>query len=1675
MIKKYLHTSAYALALGLGLGGGAQAQQRAAAPYFQDDATAARSALGAALRHSRPLTLNAAGLRTALAAAPAETRAGAAPLTLALPLPDGTSGRFAVTETAVMAPALAAQFPQIKTYRGVGLDDPTATVRLDVTPQGFHAQILSETAGTVYIDPATRGDQQHVLSFYRRDMNRAAAGAVPVCQFQPTAAELAASQMRGIAAGNGQNRVLIATGPTLRTYRLAVAATGEYTAFHGGTVALAQAAIVTTVNRVVGVYEKELAVRLQLVGSNAQIIYTDGGSDPYTNGRADLMIGEAQTNITNVIGTPNFDIGHVFGTNSGGYAGLGVVCNASFKARGVTGSSAPLGDAFDIDYVAHEMGHQFGGNHTFNSASGPNCGTSNGNPGTAFEPGSGSTIMAYAGICAPDNLQPNSDAYFHTGSFQEMAAFIASTACGTSTATGNTAPVVSIPAARTLPIGTPFRLTASATDANGDALTYCWEEMDLGAYATLTTPQAANSNVPLFRSFLPVSSPTRYFPRLADIISNTSSANERLPTVSRTLTFRCTARDQHNGAAGVVGGVNYSANLVLPVTSAAGPFLVTAPNTALTWTGSSTQTVTWNVAGTTANGVNCATVNILLSTDGGLTYPTTLASGVANDGSQAVTVPNVATTTARIMVEAADNYFFDISNTNFTITAAVCNAPTNLSAGSITQTTASVSFTASGSATSYTVTTTPATSPQTVAGSPVTLTGLTPGTSYTVNIVSNCAGGATSAAASTVFSTTQPATAAPVLLNPANGSLTNNTRPPYTGTATPGSTVTVYIGASSVGSATTDASGNWTMTSVTLLADGVYTASATAQASGGAVSPASNSNTFTVDTTPPAAPVVVVPANGSQTSNNRPLYGGSGEAGATVTVFVDGTPIGTTTAVPGGTWGLSHPTALADGSHTVKVRATDAAGNTSVDSNTNTFAVDTTAPTATLSSSAGASGASTATTPLPFAVSFSESVTGFSASGISVTNGTVSSGPTGSGSGPYTFSVTPTTAGTATTVQVAAGAAQDAAGNGNLASSSYSLTYLAPATATTWTGAVSTDWYTAGNWTAGVPTASLDATIPSAAPRMPLIASGVATTRSLSIGSGASLTQTGGTLDVRANLTNNGTFGPTGGTVVLGSTTLGNLLGSSSTRFWNLTVSSNGAQVSTSAGAAVRRLLTLNGNLASQGNPLTLASDATNTAMVVNNGSNVVTGNLTVQRYITPDLNPNLGYRHVSAPISTATVGSLATAGFSPVVNPAYNGSATPAAVTPFPTVFGYDQSRLTAASNNLSTFDKGWFSPGTLNDALNVGQGYTVNLAAGQALSFTGPQNNGTLAVALGRNSGATAADAGLALVGNPYPSPLDWSLLSAADRPNVDGSIYVFASNDPSNAYAGAYGFYNNGIGTISPVLPLGQGFFVRVTAGQTAGTLTFRNSQRPTAYTNPTYHRPNETRPLVQLALRAAGSAVSDAAFVYFEQGATDGYDAQYDAEKLPNPSGLNLSTSLSATQRLSIDGRAELGTAPRVVPLAVGVPAPGTYSLSAAELLNLAGVPTYLRDLQTGAVIDLAQQPSYQFTVTNATSLITGRFELVFSPQRPLATAAAQTLQLSVWPNPVAGQAPLHLTLSKAVPAATATLRDVVGRTVATQAFAGSSTSLPTAGLARGTYLLSVTAAGQAPVTRRVVVE
>ncbi len=582
----------------------------------------------------------------------AAAKAGGVELTL--PRPDSGFERFRVVESPVMEPGLEQwmqdQGVPMKTYRAESLDRPGVTARLDWGgPNGLHAMVTAP-GGTYFVDPYWKGDVTRYATYFKRDF-----GPPPewrcLVDHEP---------VKGLVAKAGGS-----TGGVLRTYRLANAATGEYTTYHGGTVALAQAEIITAINRVNQVYERDFSIRLILVANNTDVVYTDGTTDPYTNGSASALLNENQTNLDSVIGDDNYDIGHVFSTAGGGLASLGVPCQSGSKARGETGLAAPEGDPFYIDYVAHEMGHQYNARHTFNSTLGSCAG--NWSAAAAYEPGSASTIMGYAGICGvlgADDLQNNSDDYFHGFSLDEALNYaVAGGSCSTDTAVINpNPPTVSAGSDYTIPQQTPFELTASGgADPDGGTITYCWEEFDLGPQAPLSAGD--NGSSPIFRSWDPTTSPVRVFPRLTDLVNNTTSPGEILPTTNRTMSFRVTVRDNDPDG----GRVGEDAMQVTSTTSS-GPFVVTAPNTgAEVWYWSTTATVTWNVAGTTGAPVSAANVDILLSTDGGLTYPTTLASSTPNDGSQAVNVPSVTTSTARVKVKGSGNIFFDISNADFQI------------------------------------------------------------------------------------------------------------------------------------------------------------------------------------------------------------------------------------------------------------------------------------------------------------------------------------------------------------------------------------------------------------------------------------------------------------------------------------------------------------------------------------------------------------------------------------------------------------------------------------------------------------------------------------------------------------------------------------------------------------------------------------------------------------------------------------------------------------------------------------------------------------------------------------------------------------------------------------------------------------------------------------------------
>ncbi len=461
-----------------------------------------------------------------------------------------------------------------------------------------------------------------------------------------------------------------------RKYRLALAADSEYCVAVAGlspTKAAVLAKMVVTMNRVNGIYEREFAVTMELIANTSLLIFT-GANDPYTNNSGSAMLGQNQSTVNTVIGSANYDIGHVFSTGGGGIAYQGCVCSNNNKARGVTGSASPMGDAFDVDYVCHEMGHQFGGSHTFNA----NTGSCNGNGvlNYSYEPGSGSTIMAYAGICGGGNdFQVHSDPYFHSASLEEIVAFITTSggACAvTSISTNTNAILPGFTATYNIPYKTPFEVTGpTATDATADTITYCWEQRNTGGVDFQKTLAATTTDGPLFRSFPPTTSTTRSFPNPRRLLigPGASTPGEKLPDVVRSLKFCMVERDVYQGW----GTFNIPSDLVtinssIP-TGATSVFTVTLPAGGENWAGGSNQTVTWDVANTNAAPVSCAKVDILLSVDGGATFPITLKSGTANDGSENVTMPTITSfvSNARIKVKANGNVFFSINPYDFTL------------------------------------------------------------------------------------------------------------------------------------------------------------------------------------------------------------------------------------------------------------------------------------------------------------------------------------------------------------------------------------------------------------------------------------------------------------------------------------------------------------------------------------------------------------------------------------------------------------------------------------------------------------------------------------------------------------------------------------------------------------------------------------------------------------------------------------------------------------------------------------------------------------------------------------------------------------------------------------------------------------------------------------------------
>ena len=575
---------------------------------------------------------------------------------VSFPMPEGELEHFSVTESSIMEPGLAEKFPMIKTYKGIGIDDPTATMRFSITQFGLHAMSLSGKRSSVFIDPYTTDAVTYIV-YSKADVDR-----------NPEEFVCSTEEMELPSMGNKMASPMNDTDDqTLRTYRLALSCTAEYGNYFGTTpgseLADIQAEMTIAINRVNEIYERDLAITLVFVANNDQLIFFGNTSSDPWNGEWNST---TQTVTDNIIGSVNYDIGHNFNRTGGGNAGcISCVCINGQKGSGFTGLPNPVGDPFYIDYVAHEMGHQFGGFHTMNYCS------RSGNGLTEVEPGSGSSIMGYAGICAP-NVQPNSDAHFNYVNIRDISANIqpgGDSTCAVETTLINQPPVADAGLDYTIPKSTAYVLRGTATDPDGLAsLTYNWSQNDPAMAPDGGTPDPTWTVGPLYRSILPMVSLNRYLPQLSEVLNgNLTPMWEVTPSVARTMNFAFLVRDNGSGFSMGIGQTD--ADLMeVTVAGTAGPFAVTSQNTAVAWNSGELKTITWDVANTDAAPINTANVNILLSMDGGLTFATVLASNVSNDGSEQISVPSIGSTSmARIMVEAVDNIFYAVNSSPFSI------------------------------------------------------------------------------------------------------------------------------------------------------------------------------------------------------------------------------------------------------------------------------------------------------------------------------------------------------------------------------------------------------------------------------------------------------------------------------------------------------------------------------------------------------------------------------------------------------------------------------------------------------------------------------------------------------------------------------------------------------------------------------------------------------------------------------------------------------------------------------------------------------------------------------------------------------------------------------------------------------------------------------------------------
>ncbi|GAA0425067.1 hypothetical protein GCM10009133_37010 [Cocleimonas flava] len=608
--------------------------------------------------------------QTFLSLKPVEGSASETSVEIDLPLPDGSFVKVNAFESSILSDELSEKYPDIKTWRVVGVDDSSITGRIDFTSKGFHGMLVMGDGDTVYIDPDTEssGNVYNTLSkrenasLFHTEFNCQIHDHHPVNSF----AKISESAQK-------LSQKVLASSPALdlKTYRFAVAGTAEYTASQGGTTALAYDSMVTTVNRVNQIYQSDLGIRLQLV-SGEEMLYTNAATDPYTNDNAASLVDENMANMSSTLGLSNFDLGHVFAQGSlGGLAYIGVACidtantssglTSGIKAGGATGTINPQGEIFSVEYVAHEVGHQLGASHTFNSTQN-GCGGGNRTAETAVEPGSGSTVMSYSGLCGSDDLQYNSEAYFHFASITQINDYTRSdlgSSCGSNTSTGNTNPSANAGNDLNIPANTPFFLDGSSTGGSS----YTWDQTDTGSASAVDVDMGNNA---IIRSYLPSSEEDRYIPSLSDLFAGTSTLGEKLPQTTRELNFTYVVRDGSGG----IGTDDKKIN----VTDTRSTFSVVSQSSAETFSTGESIEVLWNTASTNVAPVNCATVDIQLIRSNGV--KNLLLSDTDNDGNQALIIPAATPemSGARIMVSCSDDSFFNISKGNIEIQKGVGGA-----------------------------------------------------------------------------------------------------------------------------------------------------------------------------------------------------------------------------------------------------------------------------------------------------------------------------------------------------------------------------------------------------------------------------------------------------------------------------------------------------------------------------------------------------------------------------------------------------------------------------------------------------------------------------------------------------------------------------------------------------------------------------------------------------------------------------------------------------------------------------------------------------------------------------------------------------------------------------------------------------------------------------------------